>query len=71
MNAKDRLIWLNNKNGNYDSVYVSAENEDIVEAMDLNGDGDVEEWEMEQIYSTYDLNGNGTLEEAEIDAAQN
>ena len=70
VNAKDRLIWLNNKGGSYDPVYVSSENEDIVEAFDLDGDGDVESWEMEQIYASYDLNGNGILEESEISSVE-
>ena len=70
VDRKDRLIWLNNRKGNYDEVYVSEENQDIVEVMDLDGDGNVEGWEMKQVYSSYDLNGNGTLEAAEIDAVQ-
>ncbi|MBN1871976.1 MAG: hypothetical protein JW800_05325 [Candidatus Omnitrophica bacterium] len=69
VDAKDRLLWLRQQKHHYDTVYVSTENEDIVEAMDSDGDGDVETWEMEEFYSQYDTNGNGTLEDEEIEAA--
>jgi len=69
VNNRDRLIWLRNKDGAYDPVYVSGDNEDIVEVMDLDSDGNVEQWEMQQFYYSYDLNGNGVLEDGEIEKA--
>ena len=69
VNIRDRLMWLKRKNKSYTPVLVSDENEDIVEVMDMDGDGSVEEWEMEGFYNQYDLNGNGTLEDVEIEAA--
>ena len=67
VNTKDRLIWL--KSLDKDTVYVSKENEDITEVMDLDEDGDVEEWEAKVFYDQYDLNENGILEDEEIEAA--
>jgi len=69
VDAKDRLIWLNNRGGNYDKVYISTENEDITEAMDANGDGNVEAWEMKEFMENYDLNNDGVLDEYEIGQA--
>ena len=66
---KDRLIWIRNKKGNYSTIFVSDENEDLAEIMDMDGDGDVEAWEMKQFYLAYDLNQNGLLEDKEIEAA--
>jgi hypothetical protein len=69
VDARDRLIWVNRNKNNFDTVYVSTENEDIVEIMDLDGDGDVESWELDSFYSQYDTNENGILEDEEIEAA--
>ena len=69
VDTRDQLIWLRNKNGSYGLVYVSTENEDLIEIMDLDGDGDVEEWEMTQFYNDYDLDKDGVLEDEEIEAA--
>jgi Ca2+-binding EF-hand superfamily protein len=69
VDVKDRLIWLNNNRGNLPKVLVSKENEDLVEVMDVDGDGDVEDWELEGFYSNYDLNQDGVLDSKEIEAA--
>jgi len=69
VDTRDQLIWLRNNKGSYELVYVSTENEDLVEIMDLDGDGDVEEWEMTQFYNDYDLDKDGVLEDEEIEAA--
>lgn len=69
VDSRDRLIWLKNRDGNYGRVYVSAENEDVVEVMDIDGDGSVESWEMEAFYDNYDLNGDGVLDEYELNQA--
>jgi hypothetical protein len=68
VDIKDRLIWLRDRK-NYDAVYVSTDNEDLVEIMDADGDGNVERWEVDLFYDKYDLNKNGILEDAEVDAA--
>ena len=69
VNAKDRLIWLNRKKGNYQPVLVSTENKDLIEVMDIDGDGNVESWEMQQFYKQYDLNKDGSLDDYEVDKA--
>jgi hypothetical protein len=48
VNSRDRLIWLRKKGGSYAVVYISEDNEDLVEVMDINEDGTVEIWEMEE-----------------------
>lgn len=68
VDIKDRLIWLRGRKS-YDPLYVSTENEDLVEVMDADGDGNVERWEVDLFYDKYDLNKNGILEDAEVDAA--
>ena len=70
MDAKDRLIWIERNKDKNTAVLVSKENEDLVEAMDFDGDGNIEVWEMEGFYNNYDLNKNGILEEEEIEAAE-
>ena len=68
---KDRLMWINrqkNKKG-YGDVHVSTENEDIVETMDINGDGKIETWEMQGFYKTYDLNKDGNIDDYKISQA--
>lgn len=66
---RDRLRWLRAKATHYETVYISTENQDILEAMDIDGDGDVEDWEMRDFYNSYDVNKNGSLEDEEIEAA--
>jgi len=68
VDIKDRLIWLRSRKSD-DPIYVSTENEDITDIMDVDGDGDVEQWEVELFYDKYDLNKNRILEDREIDAA--
>jgi len=70
VNNRDRLIWLNRYRGNYQSTLVSTENEDMVEVMDINGDGKAEAWEMENFYNLYDTNKNGILDPEEINAVK-
>ena len=69
VNERDRLMWLHGKDGNYTSVYISEENADLFERMDVDGNGDVQPWEMQQFVTTYDRNKNGILEENEINTA--
>jgi hypothetical protein len=69
VDAKDRLLWLKKKEGQYTSVYIAKENEDLAEMMDVDGNGDVQPWEMQQFIKKYDSNKNGILENNEIDAA--
>lgn len=69
VDGRDRLMWLRNKGGNYDPVLVSTDNEDIVNVMDLNGDGSVDKYEMKEFYNIFDLNGDGRLDDYEIDQA--
>ena len=71
VDLKDRLRWINeHKASSGPKIYVSTENEDLVEVMDADGDGDVEYAEIELFYGIYDTNGNGVLEDAEIEAAE-
>ncbi|MFH1868372.1 MAG: EF-hand domain-containing protein [Candidatus Omnitrophota bacterium] len=69
VDAKDRLMWVNKKKPGIQPVLVSKENEDLLEIMDTNGDGSVDQKEMQAFYSTYDINSNGILENSEINAA--
>ena len=69
VDVKDRLIWLNQNRGGSTVFYVSDENSDMVEIMDIDGNGNVEAWEMDQFYNEYDRNGNGILEDYEIENA--
>jgi len=69
VDIKDRLLWIRKRAGDKSTVYVSTENEDIAEVMDLDNDGDVEEWEMRSFYSYYDEDQDGVLEDSEIDEA--
>ena len=69
VNARDRLLWLKRKGGNYAKVLVSADNDDIVEVMDIDGDGNVEEWEMQAFYDNYDLNNDGVIDDYEMNQA--
>ncbi|MBU1083529.1 MAG: hypothetical protein KKG84_00415 [Candidatus Omnitrophica bacterium] len=66
---RDRLLWLKEKHDVEPTVLVSTENEDIVEVMDLDSDGNVDAAEMQYFYSKYDIDGNGVLEEEEITLA--
>ena len=65
--VKDRVIWLNNHKGKYNTIYISADNEDILEVMDSDGDGKIEAWEMKEYYDMYDLNKDGVVDQKEID----
>lgn len=69
VDMKDRLVWIRDKAGTYDTVYITDEDGDLFEVMDINGDGRLEITEIRVFYNTYDTNNNGTLEDAEIDAA--
>lgn len=69
VNLNDRLLLLNKNKDSYATVYISEDNEDLYEAMDADGDGDVEPAEMKIFYEKYDLNKNGVLEEEEVEAA--
>ncbi|MDP8259193.1 MAG: hypothetical protein P9L90_07240 [Candidatus Aadella gelida] len=64
---RDRLMWFEDQTDEYEStVLVSSDNEDIVGAMDLDGDGNVDSAEMQYFYAKYDMNSNGVLEEEEL-----
>jgi len=77
VDVKDRLVWVRDRvgtgavaeSGAYDTVYITDEDGDLYEVMDLNGDGRLEITEIRVFYKTYDTNNNGTLEDVEIDAA--
>lgn len=67
VDARDRLIWLE-KNKNSGVVYISNDNRDLIEVMDIDGNGNLHPREMIEIYNSYDTNRSGILEDGEIDA---
>ena len=69
VDQKDRLLMLQRKDGKYDDAYVSTEDEDMLDIIDIDGDGSVESWEIEGFYDQYDTNGDGVLQDEEIEAA--
>lgn len=70
VDSRDRAIWLERyRSGGVPNVLVSKENEDILEIMDIDNNGNVDAEEMEIFYQKYDLNNNGVLETEEINAA--
>ena len=69
VDVKDRLLWLRKNKGDTSVAYVSKENEDLIEMMDVDNDGDVEQEEMDEFYQKYDTNNNGVLEDEEINSA--
>jgi hypothetical protein len=66
---RDRLIWVERHRNSFQNTLVSKENEDLLEAMDANKDGNVDALELKRFYDKYDLNKNGVLENEEIKAA--
>ena len=68
VDARDRLIWLE-KNKNSGVVYISNDNQDLIEVMDIDGNGNLHPREMIETYNSYDTNRSGILEDGEIDAA--
>jgi hypothetical protein len=69
VDVKDRLVWIRDRAGAYDTVYITDEDGDLYEVMDINNDGQVDATEIKIFYDIYDTNKNGVLEDAEIDAA--
>ena len=64
---KDRLLWLQKNKATFVPVVVSADNEDMFEVMDMDGNGKVSMSEVKFFYNKYDTNRNGTLEAVEIE----
>lgn len=69
VNTRDRLLWIRDHADGYSTVYITDDDADLIEIMDIDGDGDVELNEIQIFYKTYDSNKNGVLEDEEIDAA--
>lgn len=69
VDTRDRLVWIRDRGGKYDTVDITDEDGDLFEAMDINNDGRVDATEIQIFYKMYDTNKNGVLEDAEIDAA--
>ena len=68
VDARDRLIWLE-KNKNSGVVYISNDNRDLIEVMDIDGNGNLPPREMIETHNLYDTNRSGILEDGEINAA--
>jgi len=69
VDVKDRLRWIRNHTEGYSTVSITDDDADLIEIMDINGDGSVDITEVQIFYKAYDTNKNGVLEDAEIDAA--
>ena len=71
VDKRDTVFWVKNHKDNSPTIYVSTENEDLYDVVDIDNDGDVEQWEMKRFYNRYDDNKDGVLDENEIDRAVN
>ncbi len=69
VDVKDRLRWIQNHAEGYSTVYITDDDADLIEIMDINGDGSVDITEIRLFYNAYDSNNNGVLEDIEIEAA--
>ena len=65
VNATDKAILADKKT---QDTLVSTEHEGV--NMDMDGDGDVEDWEIEGFYSKYDVNEDGVLDSYELSIAK-
>ena len=68
VDAWDRLIWPE-KNKKLGVVYISNDHQDLIEVMDIDGNGNLEPREMIETYNSYNTNRNGVLEDGEINVA--
>lgn len=70
VNVKDRLLWIKKTTKTHTIVYVADDNKGLIDEIDLDGDGNVEDIEMMAFFEEYDTNRNGVLDDEEIEAAR-
>ncbi len=66
--AKNGLVRVKDYGTGLEMIYIIDKKGNLYEIMDMNCDGDVEQWEIEEFYRIYDKDNNGVLENIEINA---
>ena len=66
VNYLDKIMWINTHPVIQETVVITANNSNLLEDIDLNADGNIDQGEIDVWFSNYDANKDGIIIETEL-----